>query len=455
MIEMTLGEGGALLDAAIESSHPGASGLRFRGVATDSRRDCAGMLFFALRGPKFDAHDHVDDAVRAGAAAVVTDRRVRTGAPQLVVGDTRGALVRLAAAWRRRFDVPFAAVTGSNGKTTVKEMTAAIFRQRHRTLATAGNLNTDVGLAATLFGLDCGHRRGVAEMGANHAGEIAGLAAMCAPRAGVVTQCAPAHLEGFGDVAGVARAKGELFESLPPDGIGVVNADDPFAEFWTGQLGKRRVLRFGLERPADVRAAFAPAEGGGSRLALATPCGGAEVRLALPGRHNVMNALAACAAGIALGEPLDAIRDGLEAMKPVPGRLCERPLANGSVLIDDTYNANPGSLRAALDVLAGRRGERWLVLGDMAELGEDGPALHREAGCLARGRGVARLYGVGALAAEAAAGFGPEGRHHPSHDALIAELRTDLRGRSPVTALVKGSRSMGMERVVQALADRC
>ena len=455
MIEMTLGEAGALLDAELESSHPGASDLRFRGVETDSRRDCAGRLFFALRGPKFDAHDHVDDALRAGAAAVVTDRRVRTGAPQLLVGDTREALVRLAAAWRRRFDVPFAAVTGSNGKTTVKEMTASIFRQRHRTLATAGNLNTDIGLAATLFGLDRGHRRAVVEMGANHAGEIAGLAATCAPRAGVVTQCAPAHLEGFGDVAGVARAKGELFESLPPDGVGVVNADDPFAGFWAGQLGKRRVLRFGLDQPADVRAAFAPAEGGGSRLALATPCGQAEVHLALPGRHNVMNALAACAVGIALGEPLDAIRNGLEAMKPVPGRLCERPLADGSVLIDDTYNANPGSLRAALDVLAGRRGERWLVLGDMAELGEDGPALHREAGRLARGRGVARLYGVGALAAEAAAEFGPEGRRHRSHDALVAELRADLRGRSPVTALVKGSRSMGMERVVQALAERC
>ena len=455
MIEMTLGEGGALLEAALESADPRAPDVRFRGVSTDSRRDCAGKLFFALGGPKFDGHRHVDDAARAGAAGAVTDRRIPAGLPQLVVGDTRRALVRLAVAWRRRFDLPFAAVTGSNGKTTVKEMTAAILRQRHRTLATAGNLNTDIGLAATLFGLDREHRRGVVEVGANHAGEIAELAGMCAPHVGVVTQCAPAHLEGFGDVAGVARAKGELFESLPPDGVGVVNADDPFAEFWMRLLGERRVLRFGLEAPADVRAAFTPAEGGGSRLALATPCGEAVVDLPLPGRHNVMNALAACAAGIALGEPLDAIRGGLEAMRPVPGRLCLRPLADGSVLIDDTYNANPGSLRAALDVLAERRGECWLVLGDMAELGEDGPALHREAGRLARDRGVARLYAVGRLAAEAAAGFGPEGRRHPSHDALVAELRTDLRARSPVTALVKGSRSMGMECVVQALADRC
>lgn len=455
MIEMTLREARTALDATLEPAHSGGAEVRFRGVSTDSRRACTGMLFFALRGPKFDGHRHVDDAARAGASAAVTDCRVPTGLPQLVVGDTRRALVRLAVAWRRRFDLPFTAVTGSNGKTTVKEMVAAILRQRHRTLATAGNLNTDIGLATTLFGLDPEHRRGVVEMGANHPGEIAELAGMCAPHVGVVTQCAPAHLEGFGDEAGVARAKGELFESLPPDGAGVVNADDPFAEFWMRQLGERRVLRFGLEAPADVRATFTRTGGGGSRLALATPRGEAEVELPLPGRHNVMNALAACAAGIALGEPLDAIRDGLEAMKPVPGRLCVRSLADGSVLIDDTYNANPGSLRAALDVLAEGRGECWLVLGDMAELGEGGPALHRDAGRLARERGVARLYGVGRLAAEAVAEFGSEGRHHPSHDALVAELRTDLRARSPVTALVKGSRSMGMECVVQALADRC
>ena len=236
----------------------------------------------------------------------MVDRRVPPDTlPRLVVADTRKALVRLAVAWRCRFDLPFAAVTGSNGKTTVKEMMAAIFRQRHRTLATAGNLNTDIGLAATLFGLDSGHRRAAVEMGANHPGEIASLARMCRPRVGVVTQCAPAHLEGFGDVEGVARAKGELFESLPPDGVGVVNADDPFAELWMRQLGARRVLRFGLDAPADVRATFTPKEGG-SRVTLVTSRGEREVDLGLPGRHNVMNALAACAAGLALGEPLDA-----------------------------------------------------------------------------------------------------------------------------------------------------
>ena len=452
MIEMGLGEARAVLGAA-----PGRgrdAEVRFRGVSTDSRRDCTGTLFFALRGPNFDGDDYVEAAARAGAVAAVTERPADEGLPRLVVADTRSALGRLAAEWRRRFDVPFVAVTGSNGKTTVKEMIASILRRSHRTLATAGNLNTDIGLAGTLFGLDSAHRRGVVEMGANHPGEIAELARRCRPHVGVVTQCAPAHLAGFGDVAGVARAKGELFESLPPDGLGVVNADDRFADFWTGQLASREILRFGLETPADVGAEFTPGEHG-SRIALSTPRGEVVVDLALPGRHNVMNALAATAASLALGEPLAAIREGLEAMRPVPGRLCMRSLAGGSVLLDDTYNANPGSLRAALDVLAGRGGECWLALGDMAELGDGERDLHREAGRLARERGVARLYGLGPLAAEAVHAFGSGGRHHPSPGALVAELRADLRARSPITVLVKGSRSMGMERVVQALGGRC
>ena len=454
MIRMGLGEARSVLGAT-----PGRGGdeeVRFRGVSTDSRRDCTGTLFFALRGPNFDGHDHVDAAARAGAVAAVTETPSAAGLPRLVVKDSRRALGRLAADWRGRFDVPFVAVTGSNGKTTVKEMIASILRRRHATLSTAGNLNTDIGLSDTLFGLGSQHRRAVVEMGANHPGEIADLAQLCGPRVGVVTQCAPAHLEGFGDVAGVARAKGELFEALPADGTGVVNADDRFAGFWTEQLGGRETLRFGLESPADVSAEFTPGELG-SRLTLATPRGETLVELALPGRHNVMNALAATAASLAIGEPLEAIREGLEAMRPVPGRLCVRPLRGGSVLVDDTYNANPGSLRAALDVLAGRGGECWLALGDMAELGDEERDLHAQAGRLARERGVARLYGLGPLSAEAVRAFGPGGRHHPSHDALVAELRADLdlRAESPITVLVKGSRSMGMESVVQALGGRC
>ena len=449
---MGLGEARAVLGAAL--GRGADAEVRFRGVSTDSRRDCTGALFFALCGPNFDGHDHVEAAARAGAVAAVTEIPSAEGLPRLVVSDTRRALGSLAAEWRGRFALPFVAVTGSNGKTTVKEMIASILRRRHRTLSTAGNLNTDIGLAGTLFGLDPEHRRGVVEMGANHPGEIAELARLCEPRVGVVTQCAPAHLEGFGSVAGVARAKGELFEALPPDGIGVVNADDAFAEFWTGQLGDRGILRFGMESSADVSAEFTSGELG-SRITLATPDGEAVVELALPGRHNVMNALAATAACLAVGESLAAVREGLEAMRPVPGRLCMRSLGGGSVLLDETYNANPGSLRAALDVLAGRGGECWLALGDMAELGDDERNLHAQAGRLARERGVARLYGLGPLAAEAVRAFGPGGRHHPSHDALVTELRADLRARSPITVLVKGSRSMGMESVAQALGGRC
>ena len=452
MIEMGLFEVRALLGAA--SGPARETAVRFRGVSTDSRRDCEGKLFFALRGDNFDGHEHVDAAGRAGALAAVTERPSGTGPPRIVVPDARRALADLAEHWRRRFEVPFVAVTGSNGKTTVKEMVASILRRRHRTLATAGNLNTDIGLAATLFGLGPEHRRGVVEMGANHPGEIADLVRRCGPRVGVITQCAPAHLAGFGDVDGVARAKGELFEGLPEDGTGVVNADDRFAGFWTRQLGGRRILRFGLDAPADVTASFVRRESG-SRLDCETPDGRVVVELGLPGRHNVMNALAATAACLALGEPLEAIREGLEAMQPVPGRLCLRALDGGSTLLDDTYNANPGSLRAALDVLVDRGGECWLVLGDMAELGDDERDLHREAGRLARERGVDRLYGVGRLSAEAVREFGPGGRHHPTHDSLLADLRSDLTGGPPVTALVKGSRSMGMESVVQALSGQC
>ena len=452
MIAMGLGEAGALLGALPLPARD--ADVRFRGVSTDSRRDCTGTLFFALRGPNFDGHDHVEAAARAGAVAAVTECPADGGPPRLVVPDARRALARLASLWRLRHDIPFVAVTGSNGKTTVKEMVASILRGRHPTLATTGNLNTDIGLAVTLCGLDSRHRRAVVEVGANRPGEIADLARMCEPRVGVVTQCAPAHLEGFGDVEGVARAKGELFESLPPDGIGVLNADDRFAAFWTGQLECRPILRFGLDNPADVGARWDP-HGLGSRINLTTPAGCVVFHLALPGRHNVMNALAATAACLALGEPLAAVAEGLEAMQPVPGRLCLRILGCGSVLIDDSYNANPGSLRAALDVLADRGGERWLVLGDMAELGDEGRDLHREAGRLARERGIDRLYGVGRLAAEAVEAFGPGGRHHPSHDALVTGLRADLDASAPVTALVKGSRSMGMESVVQALSGQC
>jgi len=328
-------------------------------------------------------------------------------------------------------------------------MLASILSGQGAVLATLGNLNNDIGVPLTLFRLGAAHRFAVVEMGANHVGEIAGLAAVAAPTVGIITQCAPAHLEGFGSVDAVARAKGELFEGLAAGGTAVINADDSYAPLWRGLAGNRRQLTFGTELTADVSAAceLGPET---SRLDLKTPRGNVTVRLALPGRHNVMNALAASAAAVALDMPLDLIKTGLESMKAVSGRLQIRAGSGGVRIIDDTYNANPASLAAGLAVLAGFGRRRWLVLGDMAELGEEAEAYHRDVGRLAGEAGVERIYATGTLSRAASEAFGPEGRHYDSQAALTEALRADLTG--AVTLLVKGSRSSGMERVVAALA---
>ncbi len=423
--------------------------VSFSGCDTDSRALSPGALFAALRGERFDGHDFVEQAQARGAAAALVERPIDPALPSLIVPDTRQALGRLAAAWRRRFQLPVAAVTGSNGKTTVKEMLASILSGQGAVLATQGNLNNDIGLPLTLFRLGAEHRFAVLEMGANHVGEIAGLAAVAAPTVGVITQCAPAHLEGFGSVDAVARAKGELFEGLDASGTAVINADDDYADYWRGLAGSRRQLTFGLKAGADVSAVceLGPER---SRLDLRTPAGNALVHLALPGRHNVMNALAAAAVTIALDLPLDLIKAGLERMQPVGGRLQIRAGSGGGRIIDDTYNANPASLAAGLRVLRGFEGRRWLALGDMAELGEAAAAYHRDVAQLAREAGVERIYATGTLSRTAVEAFGPEGRHFDSQAALIEALRADLAG--AVTVLVKGSRSSRMERVVMALA---
>lgn len=420
----------------------------FVGCAIDSRALPPGALFVALRGVRADGHAFVRDARARGAVAVLAERDIEADLPTIRVADTRLALGELAALWRRRHVCPLVGVTGSNGKTTVKEMLAAVLRQVAPTLATEGNLNNDLGVPLTLCRLGAEHRFAVVEMGANHPGEIARLASLARPTVGVITQCAPAHLEGFGSVAGVARAKGELIEGLPAaDGVAVLNRDDPHLALWAGLAGARRVLTFGLEGPADVTARWAP-EGVASRIALKTPLGEVELSLPLPGRHNVMNALAVAAAATALGVPLEAVRAGLESVRAARGRL-EVKQAGQARVLDDTYNANPGSVAAALGVLAGLPAPRWLVLGDMGELGAGAEGYHREVGTLARRAGVERLYAVGPLARLAVEAFGTGARHFPDHAALAAAVEADLR--TPATVLVKGSRSMTMERVVDAL----
>lgn len=421
----------------------------FAGVSTDTRTLEPGNLFVALKGPNFDGQDFLDQAGARGAAAATVMERREAELPQLQVEDTRLALGRLAAHWRSRFQLPLVAVTGSNGKTTVKEMLAAILRLGGETLVTRGNLNNDIGVPLTLSRLASSHRAAVIEMGANHAGEIAYLTALARPTVGLVNNAGPAHLEGFGSLSGVAEAKGELFRDLPATATAVVNADDRFAPLWRRLAAPRRTLNFGLDSVrAEIRGTWQGTSDGG-RLALSTPFGNASLHLPLPGRHNAMNALAAAAAALATGAALDQVVTGLEGLQGVGGRLQQVRLADGSLVLDDTYNANPASLRAGIEVLALATGPKWLVLGDMAELGAGGQRLHRQVAKFAREQGVDRLFALGPLACGAVEVFGRGGECFQELEALIEALLRHWR--SGATLLVKGSRSMAMERVVAAL----
>ena len=447
MIRMHLGEAAAAIGA-----HAAGGDVVFHGVSTDSRTTARGALFVAVRGSNFDGHDFVGQAGARGAAAALVERRPDAPIPFVLVRDSVRALGELAAGWRRRFrDLVLIGVTGSNGKTTVKEMVAAIFRTLGPVSATRGNLNNEIGVPLTLCGLDAGHRTAVVELGANHRGEIAALTALARPAVGVITQCAPAHLEGFGSIEGVARAKGELFEHMPDDAVAVVNADDPYADLWRELARPRRCLSFGAGPDADVRVRATTGEGF-DRVSLDTPAGSVDLDLALPGVHNAFNAGAAAAAAIAAGAGLGAIREGLAAVRPAKGRLESKRGPRGAEILDDTYNANPASLRAGLRVLGAKPTPRWLVLGDMAELGPDGASLHAEAGRHAKCHGVDRLMVVGELSVEAARAFGDGATHFADCAALIDRLRDELP--DGATVLVKGSRSMAMERVVEAIAQR-
>jgi UDP-N-acetylmuramoyl-tripeptide--D-alanyl-D-alanine ligase len=422
--------------------------VRFHGVSTDTRQLQQGNLFVALQGPTHDGHDYLDAARERGAAAAAVSRVTNASLPLLEVADTRLALGRLAAHWRRQFTLPVVAVTGSNGKTTVRSMTHAILACAGRTLATQGNLNNDIGLPLTLFRLTPDDRYAVLEMGANHPGEIDYLAAIAQPDIAVVTNAGPAHLEGFGDVAGVARSKGEVFARLGAQGVAVINADDRYAPLWREIAAHCRVVDFGLQAQAVVRARW-QGHVGGSRVSLSTPWGDTEFRLPLPGRHNVMNALAASAAALSAGAGLDHVSQGLATLSPVAGRFTIHRLPQGVTVIDDTYNANPGSLQAALEVLAMAGGETWLVLGDMGELGSGALDLHVEAGRQARAAGVDRLYTLGELSRAAAGSFGGNAAAFDTLEDLVMSLREAVHGGLHV--LVKGSRRMRMERVVEAL----
>jgi UDP-N-acetylmuramoyl-tripeptide--D-alanyl-D-alanine ligase len=425
----------------------------FNSVVTDTRRDCSGALFVALRGARFDGHDHVAEAAAKGAAAALVDRPIASRLPLWLVEDTRLGLGRLASAWRDRFPGQVAAVTGSNGKTTVKEMLAAILSQVGPTRATQGNLNNDIGMPLTLLSAR-DESFLVLEMGANHPGEIGTMTAIGRPRVALITNAGRAHLEGFGSLDGVARAKGEIAQGLPTDGTLVVPGDSPYTPLWRELAAGRHVRTFALDGPGDVTAETARIkltwDEPGFRTRFRARIDGVEMpmELALTGQHNVRNALAATAAALALGVSRDAVRAGLLSLTPVPGRLYPRR-SHGLRVLDDAYNANPDSLAAAIDVLTALPGSHWLVLGDLGELGEASTALHAEVGDRARAADVDHLATVGRDSAAASAAFGDGARHFENQEELVAHLRGALNSNSVV--LVKGSRAARMERVVQAL----
>ena len=425
------------------------------GVAIDTRKLQPGDLFVAIKGERVDGHDYLAEAAARGAVAALVTRKVDSALPQVLVDDTALALGDLASAVRAQRDVRVVGITGSNGKTTVKTLVASILSRHGRTHVSAGNYNNELGLPLTLLAMPRDTEYAVLEMGAGKPGDISYLAAIARPDIGLVTLVAPAHLARMGSLEGVAETKGALYQALPADGIAIINADDSFASFFGGLAGARKVLRFGLEKPADVGADVIEQRVDGSRFVLRTPHGDAEVALPLPGRHNIANALAATAVALALQVPLETIVAGLEQVPGVAGRLRRQVMANGWTLIDDSYNANPSSMVAAIDTLLLADGQRWLVLGDMAELGADAQALHAGIGTRAREHGVERLFAVGPLGAATVEAFGAGGEHFDDKPALIAALQAQLR--AGVTCLVKGSRSTGMEQVVVALggdADR-
>ncbi|MBT9612097.1 MAG: UDP-N-acetylmuramoyl-tripeptide--D-alanyl-D-alanine ligase [Burkholderiales bacterium] len=430
----------------------------FVSVGTDTRTMQRGALFIALRGARFDGHDFVRQALECGAAGVmvdsgfgIQDSGVGEDAPLLVVEDTKLGLGKLAAAWRNRFDIPLIAVTGSNGKTTVKEMLASILREQamdaEAVLATQGNLNNDIGMPLTLLQLRPMHRYAVIEMGMNHLGEIDYLTHLASPTVALVNNAQVAHIGEVGGIENIARAKGEIYGGLRAGGVAVINADDAFAPMWRALNQGREVIDFALEHPAQITGSYALlAEG--SQLEIKLPKASISTRLQVPGVHNVRNALAASAAALAAGATPDAIAKGLSSFEGVKGRLQRKTVLHGAMLIDDTYNANPGSVRAAIDVLAQTTGEKILVLGDMGELGEDSAQLHAEIGRYAKALGVDALFCLGDMSNHAVQAFGAHAWHYERIQELLADVENRLK--PDVTVLVKGSRFMQMERVVKS-----
>jgi len=450
MIRMTLSRAATLL--GLKEAFPETE---FQGISIDSRTLLAGNLFAAIPGERVDGHDFIKEVYQKGAVAALVTRRMECDIPQILVNDMTVALGQLAAAWRQAFHLPIVAVTGSNGKTTLKNMIAAIMTaacngNEAEVLATKGTLNNHLGLPLTLFRLNQHHRYAAIEMGMNHFGEISYLTQLTKPTVAVINNAAAAHLEGVGDVAGVARAKAEIFEGLNKEGIAILNRDDAFYDYWLKQVGDRSSLSFGFSNQADIHAILQPATQT-QQLSLQTPKGKVDIQLPLLGKHNALNALAATAASMAVGIDLQVIKAGLEAILPAPGRLQLHTLSNGVKVIDDTYNANPFSLAAAVETLTGFTGKKILVLGDMRELGTDAKSLHQTAGENIRKAGIDYLFTFGDLSSNTSLAFGEGAYHFNEQDKLLNALKPFLYNQT--TVLVKGSRSMRMEKIIAGLMN--
>jgi UDP-N-acetylmuramoyl-tripeptide--D-alanyl-D-alanine ligase len=447
MISMSLSHAADTVDGILAGKD-----VTFNGCSTDTRTLENGNLFIALRGEHFDGHSFITSATDRGAVAALVEERKNEGLlPLLVIKDSVKAMGMLAAHWRSEFDIPLLAITGSNGKTTVKEMVTSILGLTATVLSTKGNLNNHIGVPLTLFKLGREHKYAVIEMGANHSGEIAWLSQLAKPTVALITQCAPAHLEGFGSEDGVARAKAEIFGGMGDNGIAIVNADDKYAGFWKGTAYKHRQISFGLENTANIMATGITHDTDSGRTSFLIHFPGETILTSIPlsGIHNVQNSIAAAACCMALDIPVLEIKAGLEKMESVAGRMQMLNIRGGSRLFDDSYNANPGSLKAGLQVLSTYKGNRCLILGDMVELGNCSAEHHRHAGELAREHGIQHLYALGDLTPYAVEGFGNGARHFTSMDDLISTVKHDLTSGS--TILVKGSRVMGMERIVKSL----
>ncbi|PHV12770.1 UDP-N-acetylmuramoyl-tripeptide--D-alanyl-D-alanine ligase [Chitinimonas sp. BJB300] len=441
--------------SAVNGQLQGEAAASFTRVSTDSRDIQTGDLFVALRGDRFDGHDYAVQALAQGAACVLVEngRLPELTGNRIEVDDTLAALGHLAAYWRQQFNIPVIGITGSNGKTSVKEMLATILRNKvgeQAVLATAGNMNNHIGLPLMLMRLTAEHQYAVLELGMNHFGEISYLTKIAKPDVALLNNAGSAHLEFLGSIEGVARAKGEIFEGLASDGVAILNGDDIYAPLWRELANHRTVLDFGLHS-GNVHAADVQLKPLESHFQIVLPAGTAAVKLQVPGEHNVRNALAAASVAVAMGLMPDEIATGLNTYVGTKGRLQQKRASNGALVIDDSYNANPNSMHAAVDVLAVQPGKRLLVLGDMGEIGVDIAERHREIGVYARQQGIERLFAVGEQMQQAVAGFGDGANWFANHTALLVALRTELT--PSTTVVVKGSRFMQMERVVNALTQ--